>query len=390
VKRRGSFDQYFGPSLSPVWGLLAVFLLFGCANRVLQYEKAEQLAQIDEFDQKVKIGHAAIGTEASPSPESAKTVVSDGPPDGKSDATKLNPNQAVEKSPQTLEPHSAEIRKKKLSKKEKAALKAAEQEKERLAAESSVHQPLEVEGSEGFVGRRPVNDPFRVGERLVHEVSYIGMTAGKLALEVLPNIPVNGRQSYQFQLRAWSSSFFANYYNVDDLVTVLMDYEKLIPTAFTVHIKETKQLKEARSYFDHEKLQATYWERKVSEGEAPKEIKKEWEIATYSQNVFSAAFYLRVFPWVVGQEHAFRVADDGQNLIFKATALRKEELKTEAGTFDTIVIKPEVQLRGSAKPVGDIFVWLTDDSRHYIVRIESKIKIGTLVSEIVELVPGKP
>jgi hypothetical protein len=97
-----------------------------------------------------------------------------------------------------------------------------------------------------------------------------------------------------------------------------------------------------------------------------------------------------VFQWEVGKENAFHVADDEKNLIFRAKAVRKEHISTDAGEFDAIVIRPEIELKGKFNPVGDNYIWLSDDDRKYILRIESKIKIGTLVSEVTEIHPGAP
>jgi hypothetical protein len=97
---------------------------------------------------------------------------------------------------------------------------------------------------------------------------------------------------------------------------------------------------------------------------------------------------MRIFQWKVGKEHAFRIADDGENIIFRGKAVRAEKIKTEAGEFNALVIKPEIEVKGLFKPMGDIFFWLSDDDRKYLLRVESKIKIGTLVTEAVEINPG--
>ena len=34
---------------------------------------------------------------------------------------------------------------------------------------------------------------------------------------------------------------------------------------------------------------------------------------------------------------------------------------------------------------GDIFFWITDDDRKFLVKVQSKIKIGSLFGELVEL-----
>ncbi len=116
--------------------------------------------------------------------------------------------------------------------------------------------------------------------------------------------------------------------------------------------------------------------------------KIDWEIKPFSQNVISAIFYLRTFQLVPGKKLAFHVADEGKNIIFNGTVLRKEELDTDVGKLKTVVVKPEFEVDGVFKPVGDILVWLTDDERKLVVRIESKIKIGTIVGKVKSIEPG--
>src|SRR5690606_29120766 len=107
-----------------------------------------------------------------------------------------------------------------------------------------------------------------------------------------------------------------------------------------------------------------------------------WKILPFSQNVVSAAFYMRTFTYGPDKELAFRVADAGKNLVFTGKVLRREKLDTEIGQLDTVVVKPKITIDGVFKQVGDILIWLTDDERKHIVRIESKIKIGTIVAKL--------
>jgi hypothetical protein len=328
--------------------LLAGFLVnLGCANKVLKYEHAEQLKVNDEFDKAVKIEE-----------------VHEEPVVDSSTGEKLDTKK-------TIAPKKKTKKKKKIS-----------------ATLTPLRRQPEIESDLGFEGRRPIVDPFRVGERVVHSVKYFKMSAGKMTFEVKPLVTVNGRKSYNFRTAVKTSSFFESFYAVDDFVETLVDFENLVPNVFTLHVQETGQIKETRSYFDQNKLKATFWEKKVTAKDGKEEKKMDWEIAPFSQNVFSIIFYLRNFQWAVGSENAFSVSDDGKNLVFKGKALRKEHITTDAGEFNAIVIKPEVTLEGKFQPVGDVFIWLSDDDRKFLLRIESKIKIGTLVSEVVELVPG--
>ncbi len=342
---------------------LTSLILVGCASQAPKNTNMESLKKNQEFDQAVKI--------VIPEESEVKATIQPAVVSGSQMAT-----------PTTLPRPVVKVEKKK--KKEKAA-------KGNTAAGEVVTVPArqpDIEDSEGFDGRRPIRDPFRVGEKVVHAVKYFKMSAGNLTLETKQYAQVNGKKNYQFRTSIKTSSLFASFYSVDDFVDVLMDFEQMIPSVFKLQVVETAVLKQAQMFFDHEKNRAIFWEKKVTEKNGEETKKQDWEIMPYSQNVFSSAFYMRTFQWEVGKENAFRVANDEQNLVFRAKALRKEKIQTEAGEFNAIVIKPEIELKGKFTPVGDIFIWLSDDDRKFILKIESKIKIGTLVSEIVELVPG--
>jgi len=337
--------------------------LVSCANRALKYDKAENLKKIDEFDKQVQI-------------VSSDTVSAD------------------VKKDEIPEPVKVKLKKAEISTEEKEIIKSLGKKKEKKSKDKKANEiqvrrePL-LESDEGFQGRRPIQDPFRVGEKVIHTVSWSKINAGGLSFEVNPFANVNGRKSYQYQMRIWSNSFFSSIYSVDDKLISLVDYETLVPSVFTLHVQHTTELKEARAFFDERNHVATYWEKKVTKEDGEKEKKIQWSILDFSQNVYSALFYMRTFQWKVGQTNQFRVADNNENLVFKAKAIRKEKIKTEVGTFDSIVIQPQVELKGIAKPVGDIFIWLSDDDRKFILRIESKIKVGTFVTEISELDPGQ-
>lgn len=231
-------------------------------------------------------------------------------------------------------------------------------------------------------------DPFRVGEKIRFSMTYFNITAGYMDLMVKPFVQVNGKKAYHFEVDIKSSTFFNRIYAVDDKATTYLDYETLLPFNLDIRVRESKQIKEIRSFLDNEKLVGSYWEKKVTKEKGEQEKSVKWDIKPYSQNVISAVYYLRAFTLKPGKELAFRVADDGKNYMFKGKVLRKEKLKTEIGKLDTIVVKPEISIGGVFKPTGDILIWLTDDDRKFPVRIESKIKIGTIIAKLKSLEPG--
>jgi hypothetical protein len=338
--------------------IVIIVLLTACSSKNLKLEQEKTLQTNQEFDQVVKIEEQPVSTVPADKQETQLPSASLRPADVKKI---LGPRKKINK---------------------KDVQNAA-------SAKQTIHEPTDVEDGTGFMGRRPIVDPFRVGEKVVLEVSHFAFTAGTISFSVLPFANVNGRKSYQFVTEVQTYPTFSKLiYSAQDKAVTWLDYELLIPRVFTLHVKESGQQKEARSFFDFEKLEATYWEKKVTEKNGIEEKKQKWNILPWSQNVFSAVFYMRTFAWETGKEYAFRVADDETNLVFKGTALRREVLKTKLGPMKSIVIRPQISVKGIFKPMGDILFWLSDDDKKLVLRIESKIKIGTLVSEVISLENG--
>ncbi len=370
------------------YALVLSLLMFSCSSKFLKYERESELAKNIEFEKQVQIKEVSedvsvVKKDTEPKADNdSKTVLS------VEASNKKMPTQSTANS--NLKPPTKSAKKLTVKAETKTALAGKGKVTTAMAnaaPEVQSRQP-DLEDKEGFgTARRPLADPFRVGEKVTHAVSYFGAEAGRLSFAVKPFVEVNGKKSYNFQLEIKSSSIFSSFYSVDDQVETYVDYEELVPHVFKLKIKESGQLKEARSYFDQKTLRANYWENKYTEKNGHEEKKLNWELMPYSQNAFSSIFYMRLFKWNVGQEYAFRVSDDEKNVVFKGKALEKVKLSTNAGQFDAIKIKAEIVSRGALSQTGDLFIWISDDEHKYVLRIEAKIKIGTIVSEVETIKP---
>ena len=247
----------------------------------------------------------------------------------------------------------------------------------------------EIENAEGFDGRRPAKDPFRPGQKVVLALKYYNVVGGDMTIETLPFVEVNGRRAYHFKVSAKSNEFFSKFYAIDDYAETFMDFETMLPFNYEIHVRESKQLREIRSFIEWKALKSKYWEQKVTKDWGTENKELEWSVLPYSQNVFSAVFYLRTFALRPGMEVQMRVADEGRNMVVKGAVIRREKLETDIGDFDTVVMRPEIQMEGVFQPVGEILFWLTDDAYKQIVRIESKIRIGKIVGALKALERGQ-
>jgi Protein of unknown function (DUF3108) len=360
-----------------------VSLLSACSTTpYLKYEKEAELRRMKEFEQQVVIKET-IPVEEPPAVALEEPQNNGASPQKEGATAQLSVPPTLAK-PKELKATDGKDQAVGASKNRK--IKGKKDSKMPTAPEKAAVRPPDIEDSEGFNGlRRPPKDPFRVGEKLVHSVRYFSAEAGRLTFEVKPFVEVNGRKSYSFLIGLKTSSMFSRFYSVDDTVETFVDYETLVPHVFKLNIRETSKLVQAQAFFDHTSLKARFWERKYTEKSGEEEKKREWDLLPFSQNAFSGIFYMRVFSWTVGKVVQFRVSDDEKNVIFKGTALAREKISTEAGTFSAFKIKTDIMSRGALTPSGNIYIWISDDDRKLVLRIEAEIKIGRLVSEVVDV-----
>lgn len=330
------------------------FLIAGCAS-ILQVDRADEKMKNDEFEKKVEVKVVKTPPPETKPPEVAPEV-----------AKKQEPKNPVKTKVKNPPPEPVKGKPK----------------------VSGPRQPS-IEDSEGFDGRRPIKDPYRVGEKVTLGIRYLKMEGGTLDMETRQFVEVNGQKAYNFTVTAKSNSLFSNFYAVDDQAVTYVGYDNLVPLSLQISIKESKQLAETRTFFDWKEKKANYWQKKITKEKGEESKKLNWDIPEYSHNVVSVAYYLRAFKLDVGKKLAIRVADEGKNIVFTGEVLRKEKLSTDIGVLDTVVIRPTITADGVFKPIGDILIWMTDDDRKFLVRLEAKIKIGTIVATLKSIEKGQ-
>jgi hypothetical protein len=91
----------------------------------------------------------------------------------------------------------------------------------------------------------------------------------------------------------------------------------------------------------------------------------------------SAIFYAASQRMVVGQNIKFPLADSMRTVTVTMKVEAKEEIKTPAGTFQTIRVQPTAE-EGIVKNRGNIWIWYSDDARHIPVQIRARLFWGTI------------
>ncbi|MBV8817993.1 MAG: DUF3108 domain-containing protein, partial [Acidobacteriaceae bacterium] len=98
-------------------------------------------------------------------------------------------------------------------------------------------------------------------------------------------------------------------------------------------------------------------------------------------DVLSAIFYAASMPLEPGKNFEFPLADAMRTVAVTMKPEAREEIKTLAGTFQTVRVQPTAD-SGVVKNRGNIWIWYTDDARHMPVQMRARLFWGTITMKL--------
>ncbi|GAB4421888.1 MAG: DUF3108 domain-containing protein [Thermodesulfovibrionales bacterium] len=212
--------------------------------------------------------------------------------------------------------------------------------------------------------------PFNIPERLVYDLTWTGIKAGEAVLEVKED----GNHLLIIST-AKSAKWVSVFYTVDDWVQSKVLWSDTNPflhsTNYRLKIREGRHRKDKEVVFDAHNSKAIYIDYLSNER---REIDTPFPIF----DPLSSFYYLRGMHLEVGKPVYVTIFDSKKVWNVEVQVLRKEKIEVPAGEFDTIVIKPLMKSEGIFYRKGDILIWLTDDEKRIPVKLQTKVKIGSI------------
>ncbi|HEY8312035.1 MAG TPA: DUF3108 domain-containing protein, partial [Gemmatimonadaceae bacterium] len=92
----------------------------------------------------------------------------------------------------------------------------------------------------------------------------------------------------------------------------------------------------------------------------------------------SFLFFVRTLPLEVGHTYESNRYFRPERNPIRVRVLRKETIEVPAGRFDCVVLQPVIKTQGIFSENGNAEVWLSDDSRHILVQLKSKLSFGSI------------
>lgn len=220
--------------------------------------------------------------------------------------------------------------------------------------------------------------PFQPGEKLVFRLKWSFIPAGEAVLEVLPLEMLNGEPVYHFAMTVTTNSFVDAFYKVRDRIDAYTDVGMTHTVLYKKHQHEGRTRRDVVVTFDWQNNRAQYMTGKGKRDPIA--------ILPGSFDPLSIFYYTRMFNFKEHGEFECPVTDGKKSVIAKATVVKREKIELPGGTYDTYLLEPDL------KHVGGVFkkskhakirLWVTADNRKILVKIKSKVVVGSFIGELI-------
>jgi uncharacterized protein DUF3108 len=171
-----------------------------------------------------------------------------------------------------------------------------------------------------------------------------------------------------------ATGFVAKLFRVHDVFETFFDARTFCSLQLTKHVEEGSRVREINLRFDNAKKKSILDQKVPSTGET-KHVENDTPGCV--TDVVSGLFYIGSLRLEPGMSYVFPMNDGGKTVEVRLQVEGRESVKTDAGTFNTIRVKPE---GGTGK--SSIQIWYTDDAAHTPVRLRSKAFWGTLTMSL--------
>jgi hypothetical protein len=149
-------------------------------------------------------------------------------------------------------------------------------------------------------------------------------------------------------------------------------------TQFAKQIQEGRRSNTTDLRFDYAQQKQFLNEKNLVQGTSKQ---SQGPIPVCVSDVLSSLFYAAAMPLEAGKNFQFPLADAMRVVAVTMKPEAREEIKTLAGTFQTIRVQPTAD-SGVVKNRGNIWIWYTDDARHMPVQMRARLFWGTITLKL--------
>lgn len=335
-------------------------ILLSCASPQIEKEKVVQ-KDLDSLFNPLKKGPQVVSSSQAPSVKTPSQEV-------------VSPQ---EKASQDLEKTASSPQKEK----QDPDSQKKEEHKKKLSSQKPEEQALfsEVEKTwDSYLGN------IQAGEQLVYSARFIGLKAGTLLLQVMPEKEEN---RHHFYARADSASYFAFIYGFKNYLHSYVDKQTFLPTRFELVQKETKKEVNDLEIFSANPPEVTVYYKRVKK-KKNKEYTRKRTLPQRYLDPISTLYFIRGLPLAVGKKWELPVTNKGKlyHLTLSVEAYKKRKVLGEMQM--SYHLQLSLYKVSEPKDIDTGRIWITEKKRipfsyEFDLRV-GKIKLNLLRTHTVK------
>lgn len=217
----------------------------------------------------------------------------------------------------------------------------------------------------------PKPDPanhFPAGQTLVYTAEWRVFNAGTATLR----LEQTGQEAHVFGA-ADAAGTVALLYHVRDRYESFFNTASLCSKSLSKKMEEGLRRVNADIAFDYQRGKAVLDQKNLKKGDSKH---AENDIPVCVTDLLSAFYIVGSLPLQPGKTFSIPLNDGGKTVTVDVHAEEREQVKTPAGTFNTIRLQPDVP-SGVLKGKGKIWIWYAEDLR-MPVRLRGHLFWGTV------------
>jgi len=222
--------------------------------------------------------------------------------------------------------------------------------------------------------------PFPSRETLSYNIEWRLIYAGSAQLSLDPQ-PSSGKQQWQAKVHIESGGLVAKLYKLDDNYASAME-DQFCTDSTSLNAIERNRHRETQVTYDLAHGKANYVERDLLKNSITKTA--ETSIPACVTDVIGGLYKLRTLKLEPGQSAQIPLSDGKKSVTARVEAQEREQIKTNAGTFNTVRYEAFVFNGVLYARKAQLLFWLTDDARRLPVQIRARMSfpIGSITFEL--------
>lgn len=216
-----------------------------------------------------------------------------------------------------------------------------------------------------------MDQTYTQGETLDYTLTWMKVTGGVARMTIGPS----GDSLYRITSVARSTGGISRLFKIRDEIETTVDRSDFSTISYVKRLDERgDKMVETTTI---ENGVATRKRKKIKKVPVPRPV----------FDPISVIYHFRTLELAPGKSYELTLISDGKLYTVHARVVRRESITTPAGTFNTLLVEPEMVSAGVQREER-LFIWYSDDERHLPVRIRTEVKFGSVTATLKGVAAG--